>query len=293
MQHHQFNTFWYGKDLRPVEWVCLTSFIEHGHKIRLFCYDPIKVPLGVSIADASEIISRDEIFLFKESVSAFSNLFRYELMSKYGEWWVDTDVYCLRDDIPECRYAWAHQDVDEINGAILKFPANDSTLHMISTAAREIGLRATFWGELGPNLLTKHLTHNRFDSHFGKREEFYPLHWLETFLFWLPNYKDIIEQKSRGSYFVHLWTSVFPQMGIDQWTKPPRGSFLERIYALDAGAFQLHELSLQKYKDTVESIRAYCNQEWVVSSSFRRLGYDMSKFSFEQYGLLAVSKTSS
>src|SRR5437762_1777139 len=180
MQHHQFNSFWHGNELSPVEWVCLSSFIEHGHKVRLFCYDPIKVPRGVSLADASEITARNELFLFDSSVSAFTNLFRYKLVSKFGEWWIDSDVYCLKDDIPDCRYAWAHQDEELINGAVLKFPANDPVLHDINSAAHRIGRDITFWGELGPHLLTKYLTASQFDGHFGSRDEFYPIHWLET-----------------------------------------------------------------------------------------------------------------
>src|SRR5258708_16397720 len=100
MQHHQFNSFWHGNELSPVEWACLSSFIEHGHKVRLFCYDAIKAPSGISLADASEIISRDELFLFDGSLSAFSNIFRYELMSRFGEWWIDTYVYYFKDGIP-------------------------------------------------------------------------------------------------------------------------------------------------------------------------------------------------
>src|SRR5262245_19751287 len=113
MQHHQFNSFWHGNDLSPVEWTCLSSFVEHGHKVRLFCYDAIKVPYGIILADASEIINKDEILLldslFGQSLldalragrlSAFSDLFRYELLLKLGEWWIDTDVYCLKHNIP-------------------------------------------------------------------------------------------------------------------------------------------------------------------------------------------------
>jgi hypothetical protein len=283
MHHHQFNSFWYGNELSAVEWVCLKSFIEHGHKIRLFCYNPIKVPHGVSVVDASEITARDEIFLFKGSVTAFANLFRYKLVLKYGEWWVDTDVYCLTDDIPECRYAWAHQDAELINNAILKFPPNDPVLHEINSAAHRIGRNIKVWGESGPCLLTKYLAASGCDDHFGKREEFYPIHWLETFLFWLPDYSDIIQDRCRGS-FVHLWTSVFPQIGIDRYTQPPSGSFLERIYAPHIGELHLEELSPQKYNRTIESIKAYCQlQAGNVARSVGALGYDVSKFPFDGY----------
>src|SRR5215203_6108134 len=209
MKGHQFNSFWYGNELSPVEWACLSSFVEHGHRVRLFCYNTVEVPDGISVADASDIVKKDEIFLLNGSISQFSDLFRYELLTKYGEWWVDTDVYCLRDDIPECRYAWAYQDVDEINGAILKFPPNDPALQEISMAAKKIGRNAAFWGEVGPHLLTEHLKSKRFDGHLGTREAFYPVHYLETFLFWLPGLDEVIKTKCCNSYFAHVWTSIF------------------------------------------------------------------------------------
>src|SRR5262249_44420187 len=148
---HQFNSFWHGNALSPVEWTCLSSFIEHGHKVRLFCYDAINVPRGVSLADASDIINKDDIVLldseFGQSLldslktgrlSAFSDIFRHRLISELGEWWIDTDVYCLKDNIPHCQHAWAHEDVDKVNGAILKFPKNSPLLHDISSAAHQI-----------------------------------------------------------------------------------------------------------------------------------------------------------
>jgi hypothetical protein len=284
LRQHQFNSFWYGNGLSPVEWVCLSSFIEHGHRVRLFCYDPVIVPPGVTIEDASPIISRSELFLFNGSVSAFSNLFRYKLMVLYGEWWIDTDVYCLKDDIPECRYAWANEDIDRINGAVLKLPANEPVLDEICRAAYEIGRNLKVWGELGPHLLTKHLMGRRFDDdHFGSRGDFYPIHYLETFLFWLRDNNDVVQNKCREAWFIHLWTSVIPQMGIDCTKKPPSGSFLERIYIPHMDRFQLQELSTKEYDRTIERMRSYCIQEWVVNSSIRRIGYDVSKFNFERF----------
>lgn len=283
MRHHQFNSFWHGNELSPLEWVCLSSFIEHQHSVRLFSYKPVIAPAGVSVEDAAEIVPRNELFLFKGSVSAFSNLFRYCLLRKYNEWWVDTDVYCLRNDIPDCRYAWAEQDVDQINGAVLKFPPNDPTLREITRAAYEIGSHVKVWGELGPDLLTKYLMASKFDGHFGKRIEFYPIYFMETFLFWLPDYGDIVAEKCRDSYFIHMWTSVFPQMGIDRYKKPPTGSFLEKIYIPHLPTLHLQETSIEEHNRTLESIKTYCNYKWVISSSMRQLGYDISKFHLEKF----------
>jgi Alpha 1,4-glycosyltransferase conserved region len=283
MQPQVFNSFWHGSSLSPLEWACLSSFIEHGHKFRLFSYEPIAVPSGVSLVDASGIANKEELFLVNGSVSAFSNLFRYKLCLKYGEWWVDTDVYCLKDDIPECSYAWASEDVDKINGAILKFPANDPLLFEISMAASAIGNKTNTWGELGPYLLTQYLAPRKFERHFGKREDFYPIHWLETFLFWLPHRDKYVWQRCKDSYFVHLWTSVFGQIGIDRYAKPPSGSFLDALYRRHLTKFSLKELDWARYNHTIELMKAHVNQEGLRRCSKEKIGYDVSEFPFDDY----------
>ncbi len=279
MPRQVFNGFWYGNELSPLEWACLNSFIEHGHRFRLFCYDLIRVPNGVWLEDASRIAPKDELFLVNGNVAAFSDLFRYRIMQRYGEWWADTDVYCLKDDIPECDYAWAKEDQDNINGAVLKFPSNDTTLSDISRAAYAIGNKTNVWCELGPHLLTRHLAGRVFDNHFGNRHCFYPIHWLESFLFWLPYQNDRVRLKCKDSFFLHFWNSVFDRIGIDRYTKPPVGSFLDAIYCPHMSRFSLRELDVNSYKRTIELIKAFVKGE--SKTSERKLGYDVAKYPFD------------
>jgi hypothetical protein len=54
-----------------------------------------------ALRDAADILPRDSIFclsarLRKGSYSAFSNVFRYQLVLDRGGWWVDTDLVCLK-----------------------------------------------------------------------------------------------------------------------------------------------------------------------------------------------------
>src|ERR1044071_2161409 len=103
-----FSSFWHGQALPPLHWACLNSFVARGHQLRLYCYRPVQVPDGVTLADASTVMDEQELFEFDHSFSAFSNIFRYKLLLREGCWWVDTDVFCLVDDIPDCAYAWAN-----------------------------------------------------------------------------------------------------------------------------------------------------------------------------------------
>ncbi len=281
MLHHQFNTFWHGAALSPIEWVCLSSFIERGHKVRLFCFEEMRVPKGVVLADASEILPREEIVLFNGSIAGFTDLFRYKLILRTGEWWIDTDVYCLREDIPDCQYAWARQDDDLINGAVLKFPANDEKLEVIYEIAAEIG--QTFWTQRGPDLLTKQLSSETFANHFGSRKEFYPVHWLETFLFWLPHCAHVVEQKCYDASFVHLWTSVFPQMGVDRFSRPPAGSFLDHVFAPHRDDLFLKETTSETFNQSITGIKRYLAEHGDCSQ--RLVGYNIGPFSVNEYAV--------
>jgi hypothetical protein len=278
-----FNSFWHGGQLSLLEWACLSSFVEHGHKIRLFCYESIDVPPGVIVEDASDIVGSEQVFSAEGGFAAFSDIFRYQLILKYGEWWVDTDVYCLSEKIPQCRYAWAREDTDTINGAILKFPAKDPMLLEISNAATEISKHTTAWCTLGPSVLTQYLDGVQVSGHFGTTESFYPIHWLECFLFWLPDQNDAILQRTRRSCFVHLWTSVFGKFGMDRYFSPPAGSFLHKIYRPHLERFRLKDVDPQKHDHIVETMKAYISRPRVAKRSLRTLGRDVSNFPFDQY----------
>jgi len=282
MARQMFNSFWYGHELSPLEWACLNSFLERGHGFRLFCYDVINAPAGVLLEDASQIVPKHELFLVNGNIAAFSDLFRYKVIQKYNEWWADTDVYCLRDDIPNCDYAWADEDPDGINGAILRFPPNDLTLLDISRTAHAIGSNSKVWCELGPHLLTKHLAGRTFPNHFGSRTYFYPIHWLEAFLFWLPNKADWVKSRCQNSFFVHFWSSVLGMMGIDRYERPPVGSFLHTIYDTNARSFSAWKPDVTSYKRTIALMQAFINAEWVTECSMRKLGYDISKYPFDE-----------
>ena len=272
MRHQTFNAFWHGAQLSPMHWACLGSFVERGHRLRLFAYQDVAVPAGVTLEDARRIMSERELFEFEKSFSAFSNIFRYKMLLEHGGWWVDTDVYCLAEDIAECTYAWARQDEDSINGAILRFPAGDATLARILRAAEKVGKNVKVWGQIGPTLLTKHLEGRRFAGHYGSTRDFYPVHWLEPHLFWMRGADAQVVRKCAGAPFVHLWGSMFSYYGIDVDAAPPEGSFLARIYQ---GSSFPRSLPSADEARTLVAIREFLGKRWVRERSRRLIGYDV------------------
>lgn len=263
MKNQVFNTFWHGPELSPLHWACVKSFADRGHRLRVFAYQPVNLPPGVVREDARQVLPESELFEFHRSFSAFSNIFRYKLLLEQGGWWVDTDVYCLKEDIDDCSYAWAAQDDEIINGAILKFPSGDATLRGILAAAQEIGSNVKVWGEIGPALLTRHLAGREFEGHYGSTQDFYPLHWIETHLLWLPNCSGVVKARCAGSAFLHLWASMARQFGIDIYSPAPEGSVLRWMAQHcdhPAGWAPMDEAAEAR---TMNAIKAFLTTPWV------------------------------
>lgn len=274
MSNQVFNTFWYGPDLPPMHWACLDSFVKKGHTLRVFAYQDLALPDGAILEDANRVVDEKELFEFEESFSAFSNIFRYTLLLEQGGWWVDTDVYCCTMEIPDCRYAWAWQDEDNINGAILKFPAGDPALASILDEALAIGPDIEVWGEMGPQLLTRHLAGREFPGFFGDTRAFYSIHWLETHMFWMPAALRPVLSRTADSPFIHLWASCFKAFGIDPHLTPPRGSFLHEIYQQADIMDQMPPLDEETDTSTRLAIAEHLAKPWVGKRAQRVLGYE-------------------
>lgn len=99
---------WIGSELSRLEQLTLRSFTRFGHEFHLWVYDEITTPLpvGVSLRDANVIFPRERVFrrnaldpetgVGRNSLGAFSDLFRYKLLYERGGIWVDMDVTALR-----------------------------------------------------------------------------------------------------------------------------------------------------------------------------------------------------
>ena len=92
------QSLWIGADFSSVEKLCAQSFLDHGHEFHLYTYDDIGgVPDGAVIKDANEILPKNEIYRNQGgSFANFSDWFRYALLNKYGNFWVDMDVVCIK-----------------------------------------------------------------------------------------------------------------------------------------------------------------------------------------------------
>lgn len=237
-----FQGFWHGPDLTPMHWSCLRSFIQRGHGFHLFAYEPLAVPEGVSVEDASAILPAETLFAFQNDwtgdadYAPFADLFRLKLLHDRGGWWCDVDTYCLADEFPDATYAWALERPTDLGDLIgngqLRLPPGEPVLDRLFREGLEkagsIDKREAFGGAM----LSKHLTQLGQDrAVYGTRDTFYPLGWIDSFVLWLPECLDIVRRRTENAVFLPVYQSMSAYIGLDFAVLPPTGSFLHEAYA--------------------------------------------------------------
>ncbi|WP_067781642.1 hypothetical protein [Actinomyces vulturis] len=126
----EIGMFWYGPKLHRAEQMSMQSYLNQGHRVKLFCYEePHGVPEKVQILDANQVIPENKLFYnqrggAKGSLGAFSDAFRFRMFKLFpGIVWSDTDMVCLK---PVCDhidgYRWGFESENRVNGALLSIP---------------------------------------------------------------------------------------------------------------------------------------------------------------------------
>ena len=217
------------------------------------------MPAGVLAADAGAILPRGEIGRC-QSIEAFADVFRYELLFREGGWWADVDVFCLTDRLPEARYAWAEEEPGVINNAILKFPPGEPIVAELAKRARALAMQVKTWGATGPRLLSEVLRSFEPGDRAGTMSSFYPLHWLDAPQLLLPKSRSEIRRRAKDAMFLHLWASAFRDIGMDVNAEPPVGSFMREL--LTGHTFTTPSAFGSRWAMR-RAIRGYYRQSWV------------------------------
>lgn len=132
---YQIGTFWAGSRLSFLELLCLSSFVEAGHKVVVHSFDPIEnLPFGVNAADASLII-QDRATIPKNP-TALSNLFRCKLLACQPNMvWAAPNMYCVKTLQPEDGHFYAWESPHHIGADIFALPEHSGTLSAIKSFA--------------------------------------------------------------------------------------------------------------------------------------------------------------
>lgn len=246
------HALWIGGNLSKLEQISLASFVYHGHTVNLYTYDKVgNIPIGINVIDGNTIIDKSEIYTYPNgSYSAFSNLFRWEILNQKGGCWIDADLICLKPFDFNSEYIYGWQDSRTINGAVVGLPAGDRMAHDLAFLCRNPNTLLPYdtardkrrkvwrryikgnrrndikWGEGGGvQGFSNYAKHNGYESHAQPFLSFYALQpgcWKAL----IDGSISIEHPMFTDSYAVHLWNERFRAAGYSKDGPFPENSFM-------------------------------------------------------------------
>lgn len=206
------SSLWVGGDLTWLEKLCLSSFAKKGFEVRLYSYEPLEAPPGVSLQDANTIVPESQVFRNpppSTSYAGFSNVFRYALLAERPhEVWIDTDVLALDNPLPNSTYVLGFENKSYVNGAVLRLPTSSPLLHNLRAEVERIDTRTFTWGDLGPKLITAEINKLGLHDKVSPRSAFYELTATEAWKFFSPRHTSEVSRRVAMSSVAHIWNEA-------------------------------------------------------------------------------------
>lgn len=212
---YEIGALWIGGSLSFLEQLCLKSFVDAGHHVKLFTYGEVQgVPDGIEIVDGNSVLETKDTLVHKRTGSPAlqSDLFRYHLLAKNKHMiWADTDAYCVKPFTTPNGHFYAWESAHQVNGGVLGLPQDSDTLRELLdfTAdeyaipewlpqAQQVEMRAAAeagnpvhsgeqaWGVWGPRAIT-HFLHKTGEIKYAlPREALYPVSFKDRRLMLKP-----------------------------------------------------------------------------------------------------------
>lgn len=285
------NLFWHGK-LTKFEQVCIQSFVKQGFRTKIWSYDNIKVD-GAESCDARLVLPEENLFKYKQqfldpefgkgkdypSLAAFSDAFRWNVVNKFGGWWFDTDVYCLKPaeeffKLRENKPLVAGLQNDgcpSVNSAI--FYADEKTSLKLINYFDELCLKYNYsfseWGVIGPTLITNMIQNEDLINYVVDTEYFYSIEGHQFRCFIDPALKEYAKSLIVDAYVTHIWNSQLTLHNVDK-NNPTEQSLLKDFYDDNYTNSSIKNTdSISKYK---KSLERYVEISKLYKKIFKRPG---------------------
>ena len=236
MSREIIQSLWIGSELSPVEKLCISSYIKNDHEFHLYSYNDIDgLPADCIVKDASEILPREDIFSYnvglgKGSYSAFSNYFRYKLLTLKGNWWTDTDIVCLKKFDFEDEYVFASEktssDGQHITSGIIKAPISSNFAERCYNFCREQDKNTLQWGVVGPKLVSKTVKELQMENFVKPWKFFNPIGFEQLGMIFDETFGDM---KLDDSYTIHLWNEMWRRYNLDKNKKYEENCLFEKL----------------------------------------------------------------
>jgi hypothetical protein len=227
------RTLWHGPLIGAYQLMCLRSFVDRGHRVEVFSYNPkLELPNWLKRRDAAEILPPDRVMRYlphEEQFAIHANLFRLALLHKLGGWWIDPDVVLLGTELPALDlFVCGPNEFNVVSTAAMKFPAGHPLLADALQRIAQFEASVADWESSGAPLLTEAFGDSRLPA-LAQPEAANPISWFDVLNLFDPAQADDVAQQCAGQPFLDLHNDVWLRAGIPDYLGPPRGSFLDRL----------------------------------------------------------------
>ena len=207
--NHVIQSLWIGKELGPIQQMCIKSFLKQGHEFHLYTYDDVKnIPAGTVLKNAHVIAPYDRVKEFY-GPAQFYDYFAYLLLYKLGGWSVGMDIICLQPFDHLAEYVFPTDDSEEyyITNAVMKVPAGSAIMFSAYLAVTGIDTAATRWDATGPVLLHRLVLEHDLKRFVVPGRDFDAVSWskLSDGTILKPN----VEVDLSNSYAIHFRGSMW------------------------------------------------------------------------------------
>ncbi len=216
------QSMWVGPRLSVMEQLCIKSYLYHGHPFHLYVYQKTDgVPAGTTVLDGTTIVPASRIFTVQNhafghgSLGGFADVFRYNLLLRKGNWWVDLDSVCLKPFDFGDEYVISSEMNKlgfQMNNGYLKAPSGSLIYQWLEEQSRSIGPNMQ-WGASGPRLMERAVAKFDLYQYVQHAEVFCPVDYSN-------NCELLINPAPWNfgpeTYAVHLWHEAWRSRKIDK-----------------------------------------------------------------------------
>jgi hypothetical protein len=230
---YQISALWMYGSLSFLEQLCLKSFLDAGHHVKLYHYGPLQnVPDGIELADANDVLPQTNFLTHQRtgSPALHSDLFRYKMLEQSTDTiWADTDAYCMKKFQTPTGHFYGWESTKHINGGVLGLPPDSDALReLLEFTSDEFAIPTWYsdeytrelrdaaeagnpvhaseqpWGVWGPHAVT-HFLHKTGEHKYALPQEgLYPFTYRDRRKMLKRNF-DTSPYITENTYSVHLY----------------------------------------------------------------------------------------
>lgn len=237
----EIQMLWVNGTLSKLERLSIASYLDNGHPVRLFSYEPIPdLPEGAIPEDARTILPESAVFTNPSpdgygGLAMFSNFFRYQLLLQRGGVWSDCDLVCIKPltFASDMEYFFASErkpteqnaaSVFQITNCVFKAPAGSSVIARTLEIAQAVDRPTAPWGSTGPRALHQAVAELDLNRFVLAPEVINPITWwqistLVTGLEFLP----------ANAHTVHFYNEMWRRNFLDKNADYDPLSLFERL----------------------------------------------------------------